>query len=353
MISKFLNQIGGAGAALLSALLFGLSVPLAKSMLGNTSPWLIAGVLYFGAGFGLCLILFIQRIFGKLEIPKFEKSDLLWLGIVTIFGGILAPILMMYGLKFTSAANASLLLNLESVATLLIAWIVYKEHLDTKLLIGAIAILLGALCLSWSGGNFMFDKGAIFIALACLFWGIDNNLTRKLSYSNPIFIAAIKCTIAGCVNLLFATQAQFNMPKIDVFLITAVIGFLGYGLSIALFVLSLRHLGAARSGAYFSTAPFIGAIYALIFMGEKLSIALIIAGVLMAIGVIIHLIEDHAHEHMHDEIEHSHAHIHDEHHQHDHSGDISPNEPHSHRHRHKSLVHSHKHFPDLHHRHSH
>ena len=258
----------------------------------------------------------------------------------------------MFGLARTAAASASLLLNLESLATLSIAWLVFRESVDRRLLLGAIAILAGAGLLVWSGG-FRPSWGAVLIAAACLAWGIDNNLTRKLSAADPVQIAMLKGMVAGVVNLVLAFSQGAVLPGIATLVLVGVVGFLGYGVSVALFVLALRHLGAARAGAYFATAPFVGAVLAVPLLDEAVTLRLVAAGLLMAIGVWLHLAERHAHEHTHEALDHEHRHVHDEHHRHQHSGSEPPGEPHSHRHRHVPLTHKHPHFPDLHHRHRH
>jgi drug/metabolite transporter (DMT)-like permease len=231
-----------------------------------------------------------------------------------------------------------------------IAWLVFRENMDRRLLLGAFAILAGAALLSWEGGASL-DWGAVLIVAACISWGIDNNLTRKLSSADPVQIAMLKGLVAGTVNLMLALAQGLALPKASIILAAAVVGFLGYGVSLALFVLGLRHLGTARTGAYFSLAPFIGALLSLTLLGEPLTIRLAAAGGLMLAGLWLHLIEHHDHEHAHEAVEHEHRHTHDEHHQHAHGPDVTPGEPHSHRHRHEPLVHQHPHYPDLHHRH--
>jgi drug/metabolite transporter (DMT)-like permease len=271
---------------------------------------------------------------------------------VILTGGIGGPLLLMFGLARTDAASASLLLNLEGLATMGIAWLVFRENVDRKLLLGALAILAGAALLSWQG-RASLDWGALLIAGACLCWGIDNNLTRKLSSADPVQIAMLKGLIAGSVNLTLAFASGATLPSTSILLTAGTVGFLGYGVSLALFVLGLRHLGAARTGAYFSLAPFVGAVLAVLMLDEPLSARLLTAGCLMGLGLWLHLSERHDHEHEHGAMEHEHRHWHDEHHRHEHSADISPGEPHTHWHRHTPLVHRHPHYPDLHHRHGH
>ena len=343
----------GVPLALLSAVLFGVSTPLAKLLLGTVDPWLLAGLLYLGAGLGLVVVQLLRNV---LRLPAVEaplrRSDLPWLAAVVIAGGCIGPLLLMLGLARTGAASASLLLNLEGLATMGIAWVVFRENVDRQLLLGALAILAGAMVLSWQGYGTL-DLGALLIVGACVAWGIDNNLTRKLSSADPVQIAMVKGLVAGTVNLILALSQSAAIPDAGTVLAAGVVGFLGYGVSLALFVLGLRHLGAARTGAYFSLAPFIGAVLAVVMLDEALSASLLIAGVLMAIGLWLHLAERHDHEHSHEAIEHEHRHTHDEHHQHSHEPGQLTAAPHSHRHRHEPLVHKHPHYPDLHHRHEH
>lgn len=339
--------------ALSSAALFGASTPFAKLFLGTVDPWMMAGLLYLGAGIGLAAVHLSRTV---LRLPVVEaplrRADIPWLALVILFGGMLGPLLLMFGLARTDAAGTSLLLNLEGLATMGIAWVAFRENVDRRLLLGAFAILTGAALLSWQG-QASFQWGALLIAGACLCWGIDNNLTRKLSSADPVQIAMLKGLVAGTVNLVLAFASGASLPSASLLLAVGIVGFLGYGFSLAMFVLGLRHLGTARTGAYFSLAPFVGAALAVLMLGEPLSAKLLIAGGLMGLGLWLHLSERHEHEHAHEPMEHEHRHTHDEHHQHEHTPGILPAEPHSHRHRHTRLVHRHPHYPDLHHRHGH
>jgi drug/metabolite transporter (DMT)-like permease len=350
-----LRGLSGVPFALASAALFGASTPLAKLLLGAVDPWLLAGVLYLGAGLGLALARpWLHRLGegGAAEAPL-RRSDLPWLAAVVLFGGVLGPVLLMLGLARTDAAAAALLLNLESLATLAIAWLVFRENVDRRIFLGAMAILAGAIVLSWSGGGAGLSWGALLIAGACLSWGVDNNLTRKLSAADPVQIAMLKGLVAGPVNLALALAQGASLPSTGPVLGGLLVGFLGYGASLALFILALRHLGTARTGAYFATAPFVGALLAVPLFGEPVTLRLLVAGALMAFGVWLHLTERHEHEHAHEPMEHEHPHVHDEHHRHAHGPDDPAGEPHMHRHRHARLVHRHPHYPDLHHRHGH
>ena len=345
----------GAPLALLSAALFGASTPFAKLLLGGgLSPWLLAGLLYLGSGAGLGLVRIWQR--ARSDAPAetpLRRGDLPWLALVVLSGGAIGPILLMAGLTTTPAATASLLLNLEALATMALAWLMFRENVDRRLLAGAAVILTGAAILAWQGGPQGLGWGGLAIAGACLAWGIDNNLTRKLSAADPVEIAMLKGLAAGGVNLVLALLAGASLPAPAAIAAAALIGFFGYGVSLVLFVLGLRHLGAARTGAYFSTAPFIGALLAVLLLGEPLTLQLAAAGLLMAAGVYIHLTETHEHEHSHEALEHAHRHVHDQHHQHGHAPGDPLGEPHAHWHRHLPLIHKHPHYPDLHHRHAH
>ncbi len=353
-MSETTHRWPGVPLALISAVLFGASTPLAKILLGVTEPWLLAGMLYLGAGGGLALVALGRRALG---IPAPEAPlrgrDLPWLLAVVLTGGVAGPVLLMLGLARTEAASASLLLNVENLATMGLAWIVFRENVDRRLLIGAAAILSGALLLSWEGRGVAVDPGAVLIIGACLAWALDNNLTRKLSAADPVQIAMIKGLAAGSVNSALALALGYSLPPAPIVATALMIGFLGYGLSLVLFVLGLRHLGAARTGAYFSLAPFIGALIAVVLLRETASPILIGAGILMAIGLWLHLAERHEHEHLHEPLEHEHRHVHDEHHRHPHAIGTALDEPHSHWHRHERLVHRHPHYPDLHHQHGH
>ena len=344
----------GVPFAILSAFLFGASTPLAKALLGTVDPWLLAGLLYLGAGLGLAIVHWLRGVL-PLAPPEapLRRSDAPWLTGVVVSGGIVGPLLLMLGLARTDAATASLLLNLESLATMAIAWLAFRENVDRRLLLGAFAILAGALALSWQGRGVALDLGALLIAGACLAWGIDNNLTRRLSAADPVQIAMLKGLVAGAVNLTLALAHGAAWPGTGPILAAALVGFLGYGVSLVLFVLCLRHLSTALTGAYFALSPVVGAVLAVLFLGDPLTVRLIVAGSLMALGLWLHLAERHEHEHVHQALEHEHRHVHDPHHRHAHAAGQSTDEPHTHWHRHEPLRHKHPHYPDLHHRHAH
>lgn len=345
----------GPALALAAAVLFGLSAPAAKFLIGLTDPWMLAGLLYVGSGLGLGAGWLGRRLIGRPggDTPL-RGRDLPWLAGAILCGGGIAPVLLVLGLARTSASQTALLLNVEGVLTALLAWVVFREHVNARIAIGMATIALGALVLAWNpAGGAGIDAAALLVVGACLAWAIDNNLTRRISGSDPVQIAALKGLVAGPVNVLLAGALGAPMPGVQAALGAGVVGFFGYGASLALFVLALRHLGTGRTAAYFSTAPFIGAVGGVLALREPLTIPLGAAGLLMAIGVGLHLTERHAHEHTHEPLEHEHLHWHDAHHQHEHPPDAPPGEPHTHPHLHGPLRHRHPHYPDLHHRHGH
>ena len=340
----------GVFAALGAALLFGAGTPLAKGLLQSVNPWLLAALFYLGSGLGLSIYRGIRR----LPAVKLPRAEWPWLAGAILSGGVIGPVLLMFGLTGMPASGASLLLNAEGVFTALLAWFVFRENFDRRILLGMIAIVAGAVVLSWPGeARFSSAWPALAVLGACLAWGIDNNLTRKVSLTDATWIAAVKGTVAGSVNLVIALALGATWPDWVSVTGALVVGCLAYGVSLALFVVGLRHLGTARTGAYFSVAPFFGALLAIPLLGESANERLLVAGALMAVGVWLHLTEQHGHLHTHEVLEHDHEHVHDAHHQHEHDDSVKPGEPHRHGHRHEPLTHSHAHFPDAHHRHDH
>jgi len=340
-----------------AAVLFGASAPVAKALLHNAPPQLLAGLLYAGSGIGLTVVSFVQGRQTRATEASLRRRDTPWLLAAILFGGVIGPVLLMLGLARTPASSASLLLNLEDVFTAIIAWVVFHENVDRRIALGMLAIVAGGVALSWEGSAELGGiAGPLAVAGACLCWAIDNNLTQKVSGTDPVRIAMLKGLIAGAVNVTIATAIGAAWPRLAIIGATLIVGFVSYGVSLVLFVLALRHIGTARTGAYFSLAPIVGAALAIVAWREPPSVFLGVAAVCMAVGLWLHLTERHAHEHIHEEMEHDHAHVHDEHHQHEHGPDDPPPtdpEPHSHRHHHQRLVHSHAYYPDLHHRHSH
>lgn len=340
--------------ALAAAALFGLSTPLAKLLVGTVPPLLLAGLLYAGSGIGLSVLMLLRKLRQQpiTEAPLVRR-DMPWLAGAVLVGGVLGPILLMLGLARTPASTASLLLNLEGVLTAVIAWVVFRENVDRRVFLGMLAIIAGSVLLSWQRQLGEIPWGSLAIAGACLCWAIDNNLTRQVAGGDPMQIAAIKGGVAGAINVSLALIMGYRFPTALPLLATGALGFVGYGLSLMLFVLALRGLGTARTGAYFSTAPFLGAALSLLLFTEHPGIAFWLAGGLMALGVWLHVSERHEHVHAHDALAHNHRHRHDAHHQHAHDFPWDGEEPHTHPHVHEPMQHSHPHYPDLHHRHDH
>ena len=338
----------GIPAALGAALLFGASTPLAKLLLGEASPWLLAGLLYLGSGIGLAAMLLFRRA----PSGQISGTGRLALAGAVAAGGIVGPVLLMWALSRMAASSAALLLNAEAVFTALVAWFVFRENFDRRIALGMALIVAGAALLSGFAAPGSLVP-ALSVLAACFAWAIDNNLTRKVSLADPRLVAMVKGLAAGAVNSALALAAGASLPAASVLGAALLVGWLGYGVSLALFVLALRELGTARTGAYFATAPFAGALIAVLLLGERMTVTLFAAGALMAVGVWLHLTERHAHPHVHEPLEHSHEHEHDAHHAHEHQPPVPPGTRHAHAHVHERLTHEHAHYPDAHHRHGH
>jgi drug/metabolite transporter (DMT)-like permease len=347
-----MNRRTGPAAALASALLFGATTPIAGELLKGATPLLVAGLLYLGSGVGLAALRFVQDRTLAVTLPR---SDSRWLLIATVAGGIVAPAFLMWGLRRSAAATASLLLNLEVVFTAGLAWFVFREATSRRVVLGFIAILAASVLLAWPSGAAVPGRtvGLFAVVAACFCWGIDNNVTRKISGADARVTAGIKGLVAGITNTVLALILGAHLPDAAHLTGLLALGFLGYGLSLVLFIVALRHLGTARTSAYFSTGPFFGALLAMALFGGPAGPAFYAAAALMALGVWLHVIEHHEHEHVHEAETHSHMHLHDEHHRHDHAEPWDGSEPHSHEHRHEPLRHRHAHYPDIHHTHSH
>ncbi|GAA3741445.1 DMT family transporter [Leifsonia bigeumensis] len=341
----------GVQAALASAILFGAGTPFAKLLLGDVSPWMLAGLLYTGSGLGLAVWRLVRRA-PRVRIARTELPPLIG---AVFFGGLVAPVLLMVGLANMPASGASLLLNAEAVFTATLAWFVFRENFDRRIALGMVAIVAGAVVLSVpSGANLGSPWPALAILGACLCWGLDNNLTRKVALNDATWLAAVKGGVAGPVNLALAFAIGATLPNAWAIAGSMLVGLFAYGVSLALFIVGMRHIGTARTGAYFSVAPFFGALIA-VAMGEPVTWPLAVAAILMAIGVWLHLSERHEHQHTHEPMVHDHWHTHDEHHQHDHADGEVPavGAWHRHEHAHEALTHTHEHYPDAHHRHGH
>ncbi|MTD14857.1 EamA family transporter [Nakamurella sp. YIM 132087] len=349
MIATLRNS--GVRAALVSALLFGASAPASKLLLDSIDPLLLAGLLYLGSGLGLGLYRLIRR--SPRVVPA--RSDLAPLGGAILAGGIVGPVLLLLGLSAMPASGASLLLNAEAVATAVLAWTVFRENVDRRIALGLVCIVAGAVVITVPDG---VAWGEIWPSLAvlgaCLAWGLDNNLTRTVALTDASWLAAVKGLVAGPVNLTLGIVAGAALPTVGAIAGALLVGLLSYGISLVLFIVALREVGTARAGAYYSVAPFLGAVLVLL-LGEPLTWPLLVAAVLMGIGVWLHLTERHSHEHHHPAQHHAHHHVHtDGHHDHEHPpGTVVGRRGHSHPHEHRELVHTHPHFPDSHHRHRH
>ncbi|MDR6202157.1 DMT family transporter [Paraburkholderia graminis] len=346
-----------AFTALLAAALFGATTPLAKTLLGSLSPFMVAGLFYLGSGIGLAIGIFLQRVrrtVGERQNQsRIQFAEVPWLCGAIAAGGVAGPALLMFGLSTTPAATSSLLLNLEGVFTAVIAWVVFRENVDLQIFLGMVAIVAGGVALSWQPGTTGVSPGALLVVAACMAWAVDNNLTRKVSTNDAMVIACLKGLVAGGVNLSIALSLGAHLPGAGRIAAAMLTGFAGYGVSLVLFVVALRNLGTARTGAYFSVAPLFGVALSIILWPEMPSVLFWCSAALMALGVWLHLRERHEHAHTHEPLEHTHRHRHDEHHRHTHDFEWDGNEPHTHPHRHTPITHTHGHFPDIHHRHSH
>ena len=341
--------------ALLAAALFGASTPLAKLLLQDVSPLMLAGLLYLGSGAGLLVIRLARNFFvtGHAGEARLQPPDYAWLAGAIITGGVCAPALLMWGLSGTTAASASLLLNLESVITTLAAAAIFREAVGARIWAASTVMLMGALLLSYDPAMpLSLSLSSLAVVGACGMWALDNNLTRKISASDPATIAIIKGLVAGTMNTGLAFAMATIAPNAASIAGAMLLGLFGYGISLVLFIYALRHLGSARTGAHFSTAPFIGAVISVLILDEPLTVVFALALLLMIVATWLVLTEQHRHGHAHEYLAHSHKHSHDEHHQHPHDGTEGP-EPHTHAHTHLPLTHAHPHLPDIHHRHEH
>ena len=343
--------------AILAALLFGASAPFAKILLGDVEPVTLAALLYLGSGLALLLLFLARRLFARRSHNEagLEKTDIKWLAGAVIAGGVAAPILQMFGLRGTPGSTASLLLNFETVATTLIAALVFKEHIGRHAWRAILLITLASILLSLNlKGGWGISFGALAVLGACALWGVDNNFTRNISGKDPQTIVMVKGLAAGAFSLTLALLLGNSLPNAVTTLKALLLGSLSYGLSIILFIRAMRGLGAARTSALFATAPLAGILFSFIFLRETPSIMLLAAFPLMVLGMVYLLTEDHSHTHIHPALVHAHTHSHDDgHHGHDHEGAADPSKCHSHQHEHEETSHDHEHMPDIDHRHTH
>jgi drug/metabolite transporter (DMT)-like permease len=345
------GRSAGVLMGLAAVVTFGAAAPLAKRLLENASPQLLAGLLYLGAFLALLAVLPSRR--RRAREARLQRNDLPRLTALVICGGILAPLMLLVGLERLSGTAGSLMLNLEGPFTLIIGVTLFREHVGRRAAFGGVVVFGGAALLSLGGPAGSVDAtGASCIAVACLLWGIDNNLTQSLTLRDPFSIVGVKTGAAATVNVTLAVALGAAIPSTAIIVAALGLGAVSYGVSIVLDAYALRALGAAREAVIFATAPFIGAVLALPVLSEALTPTDVAAGCFMAAGLGLMLSERHDHWHVHEPIVHEHAHVHDQHHRHDHE-DALVTEPHSHVHRHGDLAHAHSHVSDIHHRHRH
>ncbi len=339
--------------ALTAAIFFGASAPFAKLLLGDISPIFLAAFLYLGSGMGVSLVKLGQKLVRPAQQTEagIKKADIKWLAGAILSGGVMAPIVLMISLKNTPASTASLLLNFEGVGTTLIALLFFREAISRRAWMAILVITLASIFLSTNfAEGFGLSLGAMGIILACVLWGLDNNLTRNISGKDPLVIVAWKGVVAGTFSFFLAFLLGNPMPSLPSIISTMILGFISYGMSTILFILSMRGLGAARTSALYGTAPLAGVLLSIIIFGESPSSSYSLAGILMIVGALMLINEEHAHSHTHTAMLHEHSHRHDDPtHAHD-SGTVGT---HSHEHEHAEEEHEHDHMPDLHHRHGH
>ncbi len=353
------KHLSAAALVLIAAALFGASAPLSKLLLGSIDPVTLASFLYLGSGLGAgVLFIFKRQGQANQEQPveaRLTRADVPWLAGAVAAGGIIAPILMMLGLRQTPASTASLLLNFEGVATALLAAFLFKEAVGKRIILAMGLITLAAILFSWTGGDWGVSLGALAILSACLFWGLDNNLTRHISAKDPLVIVGIKGLGAGSFSFFLALALGSPLPALGPALLALAVGAVCYGLSIQLFILGLRSLGAARTSTLYGVAPFLGALLSFGLLRESPTLLFWVGLPLMLAGAALMLSERHQHVHTHPVLVHTHPHTHDDgHHLHTHApGEDAARITHTHEHTHPELTHGHEHTPDLHHWHSH
>ena len=348
-IAHSLPALRGGLLALLAAVLFGVSTPLVQRFGAGVGTFTTAALLYAGAA--------VVGAFSRQRVEREARvaaGDLPRLLAMAGFGAVLGPVALAWGLQHTSGTGASLMLTLEALFTVLLAWRLYRETMGLRVWTAMLLLLAGGALLvldqGRSGGGQVL--GLLAVLVATLAWGVDNTLSRALAERDPSQVVMLKAAIGAGVTLLLAWAAGESLPDAGRAMALLLVGASGYGLSLRLYLLAQRAFGAARTGSVFAFAPFIGAALA-VALGERSPGALMVVGsALMLAGVVLHLGESHGHEHGHDAIEHEHAHRHDDGH-HDHAHDAMPAGAHSHPHVHRALRHAHPHVPDAHHVHRH
>ena len=340
------GELYPAVIAIGGAVLFGASAPAAKVLLGDVDPVVLAGLLYAGCGIGLMLVSILRGVTSARSEAKLTAGDLPWLAGTVIAGGVVAPVLLMAGLKATPAVTASLLLNFECVATATIAALVFREAIGRRVWLAVGLVTLASMILAVNlTGEFGVSFGALGVIGACVFWGVDNNLTTRISARDPVAIGMVKGLGAGAFSLAIAFLLGRSLPGPAIIAAALCLGAVSYGLSIALFILASRGMGAARTSAWFGTAPFAGAILSLLVFREFPGLQFVVALPFMIAGGLLLFGEEHEHMHVHAPVEHEHYYKVDKHHPFEAGG--------TYRHRHGEVRHAHPHQPDIHHRHGH
>jgi drug/metabolite transporter (DMT)-like permease len=337
----------GVLRCLAAAVLFGASTPAASLLAGEVPTLVLAGLLYLGAALAVLPLVVRRR-------PPLDALRRSWrpLTAAVIVGGAVAPVLLVAGLVRTPPATASLLLNLELVATVAIAAAFFHEHLGGRVVAGGALIVGAGILLVWQPGASV-TSGALLVAAACVCWGLDNNVTARIDQVAPEHITFLKGAVAGTANLVLGLGLGASVGVAPGKVVAALaIGALGYGLSITLWVRGARDLGAARGQVIFAAAPFVGALVAWVALGNVVTPVQVLAMGVAVTGVWLSLDSAHEHRHVHAATVHDHEHAHDDgHHDHRHADEFAGR--HAHRHGHDQLVHAHPHVPDLHHRHAH
>ena len=342
----------GGLIALTAALLFGVSTPLVQRFGMGIGSFTTAALLYAGAALvGALLRRPVERE------ARVQRGDASRLALMALFGAVIGPVALAWGLQRTNGASASLMLTLEAVFTAVLARMWYHETLDRRVITAMILLTLGGMVLvidranAGTGGTSQI-LGLLAVMVATAAWGVDNTLSRAVADRDPGQVVMFKGALGAVATTLMAVVLGEPVPVLLPSLALLTVGATGYGLSLRFYLLAQRAFGAARTGSVFAFAPFVGALFAFL-LGERSGSAWMLVGaVLMASGIVLHLAESHGHEHEHDESEHEHAHGHDDGH-HTHTHDSLPVGQHSHLHRHEPTRHVHAHVPDEHHSHRH
>lgn len=339
----------GGLLALLAAALFGLSTPVVQSLGKGVGSFTTAFLLYAGAA----VVAWVLRQATTHEAAV-QKKDGPRLLAMALTGAVIGPVALVWGLQHTSGSSASLMLTLEAVFTVLLAWRCYGETLDKRVALALVLLSAGGVVLVMEQGALGQVQllGLLAVMLATLAWGVDNTLSRGVADRDPGQVVLVKAALGAVCTLGLAQLFDEPLPVAVNAIGLVLVGATGYGLSLRFYLLAQRTFGAARTGSVFAFAPFIGALGAFAYGDRSGSGWMLIAGFLMLLGVLLHLMEAHDHAHTHAALEHEHAHRHDDGH-HDHVHQPMPTGMHSHRHKHEPLRHSHAHVPDAHHGHSH